>query len=271
MKLPGGRRLGYARYGQPGGEPLLYFHGHPGSRLEGRLAHEAAAAAGICVVALERPGYGRSDYQPGRVITDWPADAAAAADALGIGRYMVAGGSGGGPYALACAAALPERVTKAAVISGVGPFSVRGLSRGMRWRNRFAFRLAARWPALAGAAMRSMKRNIDTRPAATIDALARAMSSADAAIVSRPEVRDILTADFTEAFVQGSAGAALDVVLLGRPWGLSLREVQPEVFLWQGESDTLVPPAMGRYLAREIPNCQAVFLPGEGHLLSSTT
>jgi len=267
LVLPDGRRLGCAQYGQPDGEPIVYFHGHPGSRLEARLAHEAAAAAGFRVIALDRPGYGLSDFQPGRAITDWPADVAAAADALAIDRFSVAGASGGGPYALACAWRLPGRVVRAAVISGVGPFDVSGNTAGMRWQNRVGFGLAARWPALARALMRSMDRNISSRPERTIEALARAMSPADAEIVRRPEVRTLLIADITEAFRQGGDGAAHDMVLLGRPWGFSLREIEQDVYLWQGEADTLVPPAMGRYQAGQIPHCRATMLPGAGHLL----
>src|SRR5215469_2306795 len=93
LVLSGGRRLGYAQYGRPDGEPIMYFHGHPGSRLEASLAHDAAAASGFRVIALDRPGYGLSDFQPRRVVTDWPADVAAAADALGIDTFSVAGGS----------------------------------------------------------------------------------------------------------------------------------------------------------------------------------
>jgi pimeloyl-ACP methyl ester carboxylesterase len=267
LVLGDGRRLGYAQYGRPDGEPVFYFHGHPGSRLEGRFAHSAAAAAGFLVVALDRPGLGLSDFQPGRALTDWPADVAEAADELGISRFSVAGASGGGPYALACAWRLPSRVSRVVVISGAGPFQVRGITRGMRWQNRVGFQVGSRWPALAGAAMRSMRRSVIDRPERTIDALARAMSPPDAAVVRRPEVRDLLIADLVEAFRQGSDGATHDMVLLGRPWGFSLREIEPEVFLWQGEADTLVPPAMGRYLAQQIPHCHATMLPGEGHLL----
>jgi len=74
----------------------------------------------ICadVIAPDRPGYGLSDFQPERAITDWPADVAETADLLRIGRFSVAGASGGGPYALGCAWRLPGRVTRAAVISG---------------------------------------------------------------------------------------------------------------------------------------------------------
>ncbi len=267
LLLADGRRLGYAQYGRPDGEPIFYFHGHPGSRLEGRFAHSAAAAGGFLVIALDRPGLGLSDAQPGRALTDWPADVAEAADKLGFSRFSVAGASGGGPYALACAWQLPVRVSRAAVISGAGPFQVRGITRGMRWQNRVGFRLGSRWPALAAAAMRAMRRSVIERPERTIDALARAMSSADAEIVRRPEVRDLLIADLVEAFRQGSGGATYDMILLGRPWGFSLREIEPEVYLWQGEADTLVPPATGRYLAEQIPHCHARMLPGEGHLL----
>jgi pimeloyl-ACP methyl ester carboxylesterase len=267
LVLGDGRRLGYAQYGRPDGEPLFYFHGHPGSRLEARLAHSAAATAGLRVIALDRPGYGLSDQRPGRTITDWPADVAAAADLLDITRFFVAGVSGGGPYALACAWRLPGRVNRAAVISGVGPYQVPGITHGMRWQNQVGFRLGSRWPALSRALMRSMQRGITGRPEPTIEALARAMSLSDARVVRRPDVRDVLIADISEAFRQGIDGAAWDIVLLGRPWGFPLSEIGTEVHLWQGEADTLVPPAMGRYQAEQLPNCHFRLLPGEGHLL----
>jgi pimeloyl-ACP methyl ester carboxylesterase len=267
LRLRDGRRLGFDQYGRPDGEPLFYFHGHPGSRLEARFADAAAAEAGFRVIALDRPGYGQSDFQPGRALKDWPADVAEAADQLGLSRFSVAGGSGGGPYALACAWGMPGRVIRAAVISGVGPYGVPGITSGMRWQNRVGFRLGSRFPALASAIARSMHRGITQNPERTIDALARAMSPADAEIIRRPDVRDLLIADITEAFRRGSRGAAWDIVLLGRPWGFSLREITCEVHLWQGEADTLVPPAMGRYQASEIPHSHLTLLPGEGHLL----
>jgi pimeloyl-ACP methyl ester carboxylesterase len=267
LSLRDGRRLGYAEYGDPDGTPGFYFHGHPGSRLEPRFAEDAAAGAGLRIVALDRPGYGLSDFQPGRRILDWPADVAAAADELGIERFGVLGSSGGGPYALACAHELPDRVTKTGVISGVGPYDAPGATDGMRWQNRVGFQLGARFPPLARFVMSSMARQLSRRPDRTLDAVAQAMSPRDAEIARRPEVREILAADIAEAFRQGSHGAALDVVLLGRPWEFRLDEIRTPVYLWQGEEDVLVPPAMGRYLAAQLPDCRATFFPGEGHLL----
>jgi pimeloyl-ACP methyl ester carboxylesterase len=112
-----------------------------------------------------------------------------------------------------------------------------------------------------------MHRGITKSPKRMIDAIARAMSPADAEIIRRPGVRDVLIADITEAFRQGSSGAAWDIVVLGRPWGFSLSEVEPAVYLWQGEADTLVPPAMARYQASQMPHSHLTLLPGEGHLL----
>jgi hypothetical protein len=142
------------------------------------------------------------------------------------------------------------------VIGGVGPYDAPGATQGMRWQNRVGFQLGARFPLLASFIMSSMERHVRRRPDRLLDALAQAMSSADAEIVRRPEVRRILAADIAEAFRQGSRGAALDVVLLGRPWGFRLDEIEPVVFLWQG-----------RHLAARIPNCRATFFSGEGHLL----
>ncbi len=267
LTLRDGRRLGYAEYGDADGDPGFYFHGHPGSRLEAQVAHEAAAERGIRIIALDRPGYGRSDFQPGRRILDWPADVAEAADSLRMREFSVLGASGGGPYALACGYRIPARVTRVGVVSGVGPYSAPHATEGMRWQNRVGFKLGARFPFLARLIMRSMARQVRRSPGRVVEAVARAMSGVDAETVRRPEVRRVLAEVITEAFRQGHQGAALDGVLLGRPWGFDLGEIKVPVYLWQGEADVLVTPAMGRYQAEQIPNCRAQFFPGEGHLL----
>jgi pimeloyl-ACP methyl ester carboxylesterase len=268
LTLRDGRRLGYAEYGTPDGEPGFYFHGHPGSRLEPEFAHDVAADAGVRIIALDRPGYGLSDFQPQRTILDWPRDVEEVADRLGLDRFAVLGSSGGGPYALACAHEHPERITRAGVIGGVGPYDTPGATDGMRRANRVGFQLGARFPPLAHLIMWSMERQVRRRPERALDAIAEAMSPPDAEIARRPEVRRLLAAEIAEGFRQGSRGAAREVVLLGRPWGFQLDRIAPTVHLWQGEADILVPPAMGRYLASQIPNCVARFFPGEGHLLA---
>ena len=122
IRLPGGRSIGYDEYGTPDGPAVFVFHGNPGSRLDVLYAGRAALdSLPVRLIAPDRPGIGLSDPQPHRQIVDWPADVNQFADALGIGRYAVIGGSTGGPYALACARLSPERITAAGVISSLGP------------------------------------------------------------------------------------------------------------------------------------------------------
>src|SRR5512141_1163093 len=116
LQLPDQRRLGFAEYGDPDGAPVFYFHGWPSSRLEARAAHAPALNLGLRLVAPERPGYGLSDFQPGRTIGDWTKDLLVLAGHLGWSKFGVVGISGGGPYAMACAALIPERLTSVSLV-----------------------------------------------------------------------------------------------------------------------------------------------------------
>src|ERR687888_264534 len=74
IQLEDGRRLGYAEWGDLSGQPLLYFHGWSGSRVEGWLGDQPAKATGVRLIAFDRPGMGLSGFQPRRTLLDWPND-----------------------------------------------------------------------------------------------------------------------------------------------------------------------------------------------------
>jgi pimeloyl-ACP methyl ester carboxylesterase len=135
IRLDDGRRLGFVEYGEPSGPALLYFHGHPGSRLEARFLADAAGRAGLRLISLDRPGLGLSDYQPRRRLRDWSDDVAQIIDRLGLQRVAIIGYSAGAPYALDCAYRLTGRVTACAVVSGAGEVDplIRMLASWMPW------------------------------------------------------------------------------------------------------------------------------------------
>ncbi|GAB3901332.1 hypothetical protein GCM10027612_64540 [Microbispora bryophytorum subsp. camponoti] len=116
------RRLAVAQRGKiHGGRPVFLLHGTPGSRI-GPLPREGLLyRLGVRLITYDRPGYGGSDRHEGRSVGDVAADVAAIADHLGLDRFAVVGRSGGGPHALACAALIPHRVTRAAVLVGLAP------------------------------------------------------------------------------------------------------------------------------------------------------
>jgi pimeloyl-ACP methyl ester carboxylesterase len=267
LRLRDGRTLGYAEYGTARGKPVLVFHGSAGARLQARVAHEPALARGIRIIAPDRPGQGLSTRRPGRTIADWPDDVRELADALGIARFAVVGISGGGPYAAACAWALPERVSHAGIISGVAPGAGRDLANGLRRRAHGLVNLVLDRPGLMRAVIDLAAvpcRRVPDR----IFERARALAPpADQPILCRPEVAAALSAGLREAFRQGGQGVADELLLLMRPWTVRLQEIQVPVRLWHGEADDMVPVAMGRYFAQAIPDCHAEFLPASGHYL----
>jgi pimeloyl-ACP methyl ester carboxylesterase len=136
LKLKDGRTLGYAEYRAPEGMPVFYFHGHPSSRLDWPSLvdnTDAASELNVRIIAVDRPGYGLSEFNSGRQILDWPDDVLELADALQLDRYAALGYSGGGPYAAACAFKIPERLTATAIVSGMGPADAPGTKDGFAW------------------------------------------------------------------------------------------------------------------------------------------
>jgi pimeloyl-ACP methyl ester carboxylesterase len=265
VRLGDGRLLGYAVYGDPRGRPLFYFHGFPGSRFEAALAHTAAARLGIRLIAPDRPGFGLSTLKPRRSLLDWPADVAALADALGVTRFAVLGVSGGGPYALACASALPERLAATGLVAPLGPLEALPPGAAVTPLVQLVLANAARAPWLLGMFWSLAAAGIRLGAGTILRAIAARLPPADRAALARNEVRQALVRSLRESARQGGAGGAREMHLYGSDWGVSWSAIRLPVRLWHGEADTVVPPAMGRYYAHALPHCEASFLPNEGH------
>lgn len=244
----------------------MYFHGLPGSRYESRLLHDAAGSVGVRVLAPERPGYGLSTYQRGRRLSQWPEDIAALADALDIATFSVVGVSAGGPCALACARALPQRIAGAAVVCGLGPVNQAPLRRSMPWVARFAFYLAEVAPgalsALYGLPMHVLAR---LTPAAALRAFALSLGGPDRKVLLQPPVLKLLSTNLREAFRQGAHGAVQDVAVFRQAWDFEPGDIDPPVHFWHGDADRIVPLLHSRYLHDRLPGSRLTLVPGEGH------
>lgn len=258
ITLPGDRVVGYAEYGDPEGAPVLYCHGIPGSRLEGVAFAAAAAVAGLRIVAVDRPGLGRSEFVPRARVADWAETVAALADRFDWERFAVIGVSGGGPYALACAHALGERVRAVTVVSAPAPFTPGDERRNLLALRRFPF-LARPLAARLAARVR--------RPGGVAELIARMPVVDRDRVVEHPHVALELSATVAEAFRQGSRGVAADMRVLAGDWGFALRDITIPVLIWHGDGDRNVPVADAHRLAAELPRGRAVVVPDAGHLL----
>lgn len=266
VPLADGRTLACLALGRTGERPVLYFHGYPGSRLEGRLAAEPARRLGLWLLAPDRPGFGASTFQPGRTIDAWATDVAELADRLGLERFDIVGVSGGGPYALACAARIPQRLKRVALVGAVGPWARMPPGKEMVVVNRLALRLAAHLPPLARSVVRVAAPLVRNHPKWYLKLMRSAASPADREILADEDYRTLFADSTAEALRQGGRGVAWELSLLAGPWGFSLPEISMPVRIWQGLEDTIVPVTMARNLAKALPHSQTRFLPGEGHL-----
>lgn len=267
IQLADGRTLGFAEYGDPEGRPVFYFHGCPSSRLDwGNFGDDGwARGQGVRFVVADRPGSGLSDFQEGRRLVDWPDDVVELADALGIDGFAVWGQSGGGPYAAVCAWKLPERVTRAAIVSGAGPFSELPETYEQIYENSRRFWLLARdRPILSRLLLRFSNFMMSRFPGYFVRTLAADLPECDRPYLM--EAQGVLAATFKESLRAGPRGGQYDARLVQLPWGFALEEIEASVHIWHGDEDRSTPVAMARHLADRIPGCEARFFKSEGHM-----
>lgn len=260
-----GRRLGFAEYGDPAGEPVLYFHGTPSSRLL-HPDEEITRSLGARLIILERPGFGLSDFQPGRELLDWPDDVVEAADQLDLSRFAAVGPSGGGPYVAACAYKVPERLTVAAMVSSAGPMQMPGATDGMPSIRRAGAAIGRNAPWLLRPLMWLLQ-NPGRNPKRFFERYTTHNLAPDLVLLNQPEFREMLQSSYAESARQGIRGFAWEVRIVSRPWGFRLEDIAMTVDLWHGDQDTSTPLAIAQSMADVLPKRRTHFIAGEGHLL----
>ncbi|HEX4267964.1 MAG TPA: alpha/beta hydrolase [Steroidobacteraceae bacterium] len=266
LRLADGRTLACLELGDPAGPPVLYFHGYPGSRLEARVAATAAEKLGLRLLSVDRPGFGQSTFQRGRRIGGWAADIGALADQLALDRFSIVGVSGGAPYAMACAASLPDRLARIALVCPLGPLEVAASKAGMLAQDRLMLALGAHAAPLARGVVHLLAHWMRQDAERYVKFMIAGMVSPDRDLFADPGYRSLVRESTAEALRQGGRGAAWELTLIARRWDFRLQDVRMPVSLWQGLADQILPAAMARRLAAALPACTARYFPGEGHL-----
>lgn len=266
IHLSRGRLLSYLDEGERDAAPILFFHGIPGSRLGALDLVDDVTERGGRIIAPDRPGTGRSEPDVGRSLASWAGDIADLTNILGLARFRLLAYSGGAPFALATAWALPDRVERVALLSSVGSFDVPGAMDGMSRASRSLW-LAARWqPRVLGWMLARQARAWRDHDRFGPQ-LSRSLSEPDRAAFDEiePDRLERFRLELVEAMSQGSSGPVEDMRLVRAPWGFGVQDVRVPVQLWHGEDDHSTPLAMGGWLAAMLPDCTPRFLKGEGH------
>ena len=271
LELPDGRTLAFAEWTDARATPIFFFHGFPMSRL---FFPDPATAAelGVRAITLDRPGVGGSDPQADHRVADWPADVIALADALGIDRFGVIGNSAGVPYALACAALIPERLTGVAVTNSASAMIY----------------LAREDPEIRAAVLDADDERIMDLFASDPEGAAKEVievgtewvaglaehpeqilsgddDEGDAWFFEDPARRDMFLDAIREAVRQGIDGVAVQWLAQLAPWGFRIEDIQMPIHVWLGANDRVTPPAVMRKLTDRIPDQVTTVWEDAGH------
>ena len=261
-----GGSIAVSEYGAASGAPVFFCHGWPSSRTMAELTDTAARELNLRIISPDRPGIRNSSLQPERKLLDWPPLLAELADRMEIGEFRILGISGGAPYALAAAWAMPERVRAIAVVSGAPPLAEMtdrsGLLALYRWllffypRHRellrFFFHVAR--PFL------SLKVPIRFRPL-----LLKLLQPCDANVMRDIAAFEACFESQRQAWRTSSDGLMIDAEIYAQPWGFRLEEIRVPVRLWHGRKDRSFHWPLAQSLGERLPLCREHLVEDEGH------
>jgi len=262
------RQLGFAEFGDPRGRAIFWLHGTPGARRQIPVEARAyAARKHVRLIGVDRPGIGSSTPHQYANVLAFADDLRTIADVLGIDQMAVVGLSGGGPYTLACAAAMPDRVVVAGVLGGVAPtVGEDGIGGGLMG---FGSKVAPALPVI-GLPLRLAAVSLVQliRPIAPVALYAYALISpeGDRRLLERPEFGAMFLDDLLNGSRKQLSAPFADVAVFAKDWGFRLDEVKVPVRWWHGDKDHIVPFAHGQHVVGRLPDAQLYHLPGESHL-----
>lgn len=266
LHLKDGRNLSYAEWGLSSGKPILLVSGSNTGRLT-RFPDAILQEFGIHLITLDRAGMGLSSFQPQRRLLDFPNDIAQLMDALNIEKFWLLAASQGGPYGAVCAYQLASRLHATALVSAVSPMPPEIMAlQNPQIKPMLA--LAKNGPLVLQAFYAVLGYFIKRSKPTMLKGMLASLPPSDQAILEQnPEIMAMMHADIINSMAGGAKGAVQDMQVVLSDWGFKLEDIQSKIFLWQGESDPNVVPAMGHYYAERLPNCEATFVPNVGHLL----
>ncbi len=266
--LRDGRQLGYAEYGPASGRPLLWFHASPGARRQiAPDAREGACERDIRIIAIERPGIGDSTPHLYEAIVHWAHDVEEFCIGKGIEGFDVVGLSGGGPYALACAAEMPDRVRNAVILGSLAPSTGPEAAEGaVSTATRMASPVMKHARAPLNLLMRNLIRVLAPKADPLIQLVTSRMPHGDRRLFTNPLTRQMFIEDLVNGGRDQMQAFLIDSVLFGRDWGFLLKDIRVPVYMWHGDADPIIPVEHCQHMVDLIPDARFTLRPGEGHL-----
>lgn len=267
LQLSNGRWLYFSDTGDPRGHPVIFMHGIAGSRYLRHPDDDILLQEGIRLIIPERPGSGDSDPCPNRRVADWPRDIVELADHLHLKQFSVLGYSAGTGYALAVAAAMPERVPTVHLVAAVPPISDLEDLRAYNPVFRMTLFIARYTPGLLPALMRVMVKDIRKNVYQYLEKIFSDAPAQDREILANPRLRANIATGLRASVQHNEQEIAHEVLLSAQDWEFDTARLSMPVHIWYGGKDPLVSPAASVKLEKALPNAKLTLAPEAGHYL----
>jgi pimeloyl-ACP methyl ester carboxylesterase len=265
LTMPDGRELCVGSYGPDSGQPVIAFHGTPGSHRMWHCGVEAAHTHNFRLIAADRPGYGNSHRHPGRSLATALADLARVVEAYKLDRFGLLGVSGGTPFACSAAAHFGDRITTLGLVSPLAPVAEPDMRPHLRLQDKLLFLHASRYPRALALASRPATALTKAAPGLAFQLMRLSAGRADRALLGQSKTARLLIADGIAGAAAGLDGAIADLGIYGQPWGVDFARITAPARLWIGTADTVVPVGAAVALGGRIGGCEVTQLPGAGH------
>lgn len=263
-----GSRLAFHEYGDPGGKPVIFYHG-TGSHVHGMLLHKPGLEYGFRIIAPDRPGIAQSDFRPGWTILEYAQDISDLADHLGIASFGIIGISGAGPTLMASAFAIPDRLCFVADLACAMPiYDDPKMVEHLGTVDRFYAKLGTRLPLAVFKipfSLLGIMQTIMKSPRSFAKMFDSSLCPADKEIFQLPEFQYLLMRDFQEFFRHGAEGPAYDAQTVYKPWGFCLADINIHIEVFHGTADKFVPLKFSEYLSKTAKDVRINAIPGQGH------
>lgn len=268
VSVGAGRKLGVAEFGTRDGKAVVWLHGTPGARRQiPEEARRLADERGLRIVGIDRPGVGLSPAHQYESVADFTTDLERVVDQLGIDRFSTVGLSGGGPYALAAAAGLADRVQSVGVLGGVVPSVGPGAPTDglVGLAKRFSSVLPwIRHPS--GIVLTALVRASKPLGSPALDLYARFSPPGDREVLRRPDIKEMFLDDLSSNGGRSMRAVVADGILFTRAWGFEPSDIDAPVWWWHGDADNIVPLAHAQALSARLRNATLHVRAGESHL-----
>lgn len=257
------KRIYYYLFGNTQTKPIFFFHGYPGTGKQAFLLSNTSFDDNYFIVAIDRPGYGLSDPQPGLTLKKFAQDILELSEYLKIDKFISMGVSGGGPFAAAVAYYLPDKVFKVGSISGVAPVTVKNIFY-LNSEQKKTYFLKKLLPKnivsyLVERRLSALLKQLNNLESSDL------LNNRDKLVFQNPEVGQFLIETFNEALAHGPAGIMTDMEILSSPWGFEIENIKVPYYLWHGDEDKIVHFQMANYMRKRLQDVKFKIFPTEGH------